>query len=940
MKNLNMKRSLFALAPVAAGCAVLLVSTGSAFAQASTDPSLGTVTVTGIRAAIESAIAVKKGSDNIVEVVSSEDLGKLPDNSIAESISRLPGVSAQRNRTTGKASDVSVRGMSPDFNGALLNGREQATAGDARGASFDQFPSELLSSVLIYKTPDAALLGQGLASTIDMRTVRPLDYKTRVISANYRKQRTGVSTDQDEGAGNRKSFSYVDQFMDRTVGVALGFTQMKEEGAASSSPNNWGGWNFDRTFNGQTAKVPGGFGGDISQTNQERKGLMGVLQFKPTANFESTLDYFSSKGSTFNKATGLEANVAANCPGDLSNFCYDKPSVLTAATIANGYVVNGTIDNWKGSIRNHIYGESDEFESYGWNNKFTLGDWKSVVDYGHSKSLRIGGRLETTAGLPGNAAEGSLSWTGYTSGGAFPKFSSSVNYADASIIKLTDVFGWSGDNQNGTVRIRAEDTPQAGYVAQPTVEDKLDTLRLSTKTSWSWGPVAAVELGINFSDRAKKQDANEGRLVIKGSTDPYAGATIPGSTVVTSVSGIPILSWNPAGSVGTIYDVAAKVDAPIWAKIWTVKEKVTTSFVKADLDGDLFGLPYVGNVGMQWVNTDQSSNGFQQDKGTCSGNTATSCPASAVTAGSTYNDFNPSLNMSFNLGGDQVLRVGMARVMARANMSDMRPGFSFGVDSSAGSTPILKGDGGNINLEPFRANSFDLSYEKYFGKKGYFSAAAFYKNLNSYVYKIGQTFDFSPYVTAQTVLPASGSKIGLLTVPRNGEGGKIQGYELALSVPFSMWASWANGFGAQLNFSSTDSAVTLPSASFATNGGAGNTSTLPMPGLSKQVTNVKFYYEADGWQVAASQRRRSDFLGSVIDISNDQRAFTYVRGEAVTDLQVGYEFNSGYLKGLSLLLQANNVNNSVFEQYDPKTGETSQLTQYGKSYLMGVNYKF
>lgn len=948
MKNFQTKRQLapqrasFKLRPVATGCAALLMLSSGAYAQQTAESDLNTVTVTGIRAAIESAIAVKKSSDNIVEAVSSEDLGKLPDNSIAESIARLPGVTAQRNRTTGKASDVSVRGLAPDFNGGLLNGREQATAGDARGASFDQFPSELLSSVLVYKTPDAALLGQGLASTIDMRTVRPLDYKNRVISANYRKQRTGVSTGQDEGDGDRKSFSYVDQFMDRTIGVALGYTQMKENGAAAGNPDNWGGWNFDRQWQGQNVKVPGGFGGDIAQTNQERKGLMAVLQFKPSKNFESTLDYFSSKGSTFRKATGIEANVAANCPGDLSNFCYDKPSVLTAANVVNGFAESGTLSNWKGSIRNHIYGESDEFESYGWNNKFKLGDWSSVADFGHSKSLRVGGRLETTAGLPGNAPEGTLSWTGYTSAGAFPKYSSSVNYADANIIKLTDVFGWSGDTSpDGTVKLKAEDTPQAGYVAQPTVEDKVDTFRFSSKTPFVMGPVSAIEVGINFNDRTKSQQANEGRLVIKGTSDPYAGAAIPGASVVTSTSGIPILSWNPAGSVGTIYDVAPKVDSPIWAKIWTIKEKVTTSFVKADLDGELFGMTYVGNAGFQFVNTDQKADGFSLDQSKCAGNTAATCPAVATAAGRTYNDLNPSLNLSFNVAADQVVRLGTARVMSRPNMGDMRPGFSFGkVAGGNGGAEILQGNGGNTELEPFRANSFDLSYEKYFAKKGYVSAAAFYKDVNSFIYSVGQSFDFKPYVTAGTVLPSNGSTVGILTVPRNGTGGKISGYEFAVSVPFSMLSSAFSGFGTQVNYSNTDSSFSIPSASFKTNGGAGNVDTLPMPGLSKQVTNIKFYYEANGWQIAASNRKRSDFLGSVIDVTNDQRAYTYVRGESITDLQVGYEFNTGYLKGLSLLLQANNVNNSQFEMYDPKSGDTTQLVTYGKNYLIGVNYKF
>jgi iron complex outermembrane recepter protein len=149
----------------------------------------GEVVVTGIRASIENAIATKRNSDGIVEALSAEDIGKLPDSTVAESVSRLPGVTAQRNKSTGRAQSVSVRGMSPDFNGALLNGREQASTGDSRGVEFDQFPAELLGSIVIHKTPEASLVGQGLASTIDLRTVRPwtltsaLSLPTRVHSA-------------------------------------------------------------------------------------------------------------------------------------------------------------------------------------------------------------------------------------------------------------------------------------------------------------------------------------------------------------------------------------------------------------------------------------------------------------------------------------------------------------------------------------------------------------------------------------------------------------------------------------------------------------------------------------------------------------------------------------------------------------------------------------
>ena len=117
--------------------------------------NLDTVVVTGIRGGIERAIDIKKDSTSIVEAISAEDIGKLPDVSIAESIARLPGVAAQR--VAGRAQVLSVRGLSPDFSTTLLNGRELVSTGDNRSVEFDQYPSELMAGVTIYKTPDAAL---------------------------------------------------------------------------------------------------------------------------------------------------------------------------------------------------------------------------------------------------------------------------------------------------------------------------------------------------------------------------------------------------------------------------------------------------------------------------------------------------------------------------------------------------------------------------------------------------------------------------------------------------------------------------------------------------------------------------------------------------------------------------------------------------------------
>jgi iron complex outermembrane receptor protein len=148
-RNPEFGSSLFKPSPVAAACAIMLYGAqGAAFAQqAESTPEMTTVTVSGIRTGIEAAISIKKNATSIVEAMSAEDIGKLPDTSVAESMSRLPGVTTQRNKTNGKATDVSVRGLSPSFNGSLLNGREQASTSDARSPEFDLFPSELTGRV-------------------------------------------------------------------------------------------------------------------------------------------------------------------------------------------------------------------------------------------------------------------------------------------------------------------------------------------------------------------------------------------------------------------------------------------------------------------------------------------------------------------------------------------------------------------------------------------------------------------------------------------------------------------------------------------------------------------------------------------------------------------------------------------------------------------------
>lgn len=920
MKQTTPQRG-FRVSPVAAGCAVLLMAAGAAHAQQAAD----NVIVTGIRASIESAISVKKNAEGVVEAISAEDIGKLPDATVAESIARLPGVTAQRDAATGRAKNVSVRGMSPDFNGATLNGRAQASTGDSRGVEFDQFPAELLGSIVIHKTPNASLVDQGLASTIDMKTVRPLDFNKRTMVINVRKQSTGIDSGApSNGSGDRQSFSYIDQFADRTIGVVLGYSKQKDIGAVQSDFGSWGTATKKDPSTGQDVVVPNGFNDFNKTTSANREGLMATVQFKPNKDFETSLDLFTSKNSFSSKTTGIQGGIPDGGGG------YDPSGVLSNATISNGVATSGTYNNFKGVVRNDNTQGDDKLNSIGWNAKLKLGEWRTAADIGRSEVTRQHTRFETTAGQAGNAtALDTISWTGFDGKNlSSAKYVTGFNYADRNVTKLTDVEGWGG----------GVSTPQAGYYASPTTKDKVDNLRFSGARNLDMGMLTAVELGLHFSDRDKTRKTAEGAVVIPGG-DPYGAVTMPGTASTTALAtGINVATFDPVGTIGSVYQLTPWTSTAILNKNFKINEKVTTTYIKGDLEGKLMGLNFTGNVGGQLVSSNQTSTGYNIDGTACAGEkNQPSCTYSTIIQKHKYNDFNPSVNLNFDAGNDQVVRVGAAKVLSRANMIDMAGNLDLSYNTGADSSKPAgwNGSGGNPNLEPFRAKSFDLSYEKYFGKKGYVSVAGFYKALDTYIVRQGNIVDFRNYITNPS---AYATTMGTMTTPVNGSGGSISGLELSVNVPFSMLTPAMDGFGLMANTSTTNSAVTLPRAGL-TSSDTDKATSLPLPGLSKNVTNLRAYYEKNGFSVSLGAKKRSDFLGEILDYQ-DNRQLTFVKGETLVDLQAGYEFNTGSLKGLSVLLQGNNLTNAEFIRYNGTPDNVVQRTKFGKTYQIGLNYKF
>jgi iron complex outermembrane receptor protein len=940
----------FRLHPMAAACALMMFglahaqqadttsddAKAKAEAKKKTDAEMTVVTVAGIRRGIEEAISIKKNSSSIVEAISAEDIGKLPDNTVAESISRLSGVTTQRNKVNGKATDVSVRGLSPSFNGSLLNGREQASTSDARSPEFDLFPSELTGSVLVYKTPDASLMGQGLASTIDLRTLRPLDFGKRVLAASAKKERIGVDSGSDLGSGHRATLTYVDQFANRTIGLSLGLTKFKEDNGGELKFDSWGGWAPTLDYNGAQVAVPGGFLAETSRRKSDRDGASLTLQYKPNQNFKSTVDVFYSRGDESTKKTGIEGAVA------FGTGPYDPNGVLTNAVVSNGIASSGTISNYKADVRNHLYSNEDRLASFGWNNELKLDDkWRVETDLSHSHGVKNISNYETTAGQPGNTPAsqlGSISFSGFNGTNfADVKYKTSLDYSDRKVALLTDVDGWGG----------GPNSPQAGYVSLPNIDDTVNSVRLTAHRELEWGPLASATFGINYTKRDKSRTGQEGRLSIKGG-DGYASAAMPGTDVAPAgASGLMVASFDPTGTLGTIYDLNRWVDATVLSRDWSVGEKVATAYAMADLDGTLMSLPYTGNFGLQVVNTKQQASGNQVDLARCTGITFDTCPYSVRTGGASYTNVLPSMNVAFDLGGEQKLRLGAGKQISRANLDNMKASLDFAVQNATSVAPALTGFAGNPELKPYQARSLDLSYEKYFGKKGYISVASFFKKLDNYIINAPELFDFKPYTSANTPLPTTGpyagSTVGFLTKPQNGSGGNMHGYEVAVNVPFSLVTPWLDGFGVAANYSFTDSSVKLPTSGFVSpqNGPVfkDSVSEIGLPGLSKNVSSLRLYYENNGVQLAWAAHRRSSFVGQILDYRSDSQ-FTFIKGETIVDLQASYEFQSGWLKGVSVFLQGHNWTNTPFREYTSDPNLITNTVVYGRTYTAGVNVKF
>lgn len=912
----NFKLNMLTIALVAAGASSVAIAqeTQPTEAQNQVQDQVEVIEVRGIRRSLQQSQALKMESTSIVEAVSAEEIGKLPDMSIAESLARLPGLAAQR--LDGRANVVSVRGLAPDFTTATLNGREQVTVGDNRGVEFDQYPSEMMSNVVVYKTPDASVMAQAIGGTIDMQTIRPLAHGEQTMVVNLRGERNSLGSLNPDGTENgyRGSFSYIDQFLDDTVGIAFGYAKM----VSPNQEERWNAWGY--TGSGDDNISIGGAKPFVRSSELERDGWLGIVEYKPNEAVTTMVDVYYSKFNDTQLLRGIELPFIWGPQGNTLQPGY---------TSDNGLVTKGVYNDVEVVMRNDVNMRDADTIAIGWNTEAQLTDlWSVETDLSYSKADRTDFGLESYSGSGRgyqNGVADNIAFE-YTADGSM-RFTPTLDYSDTDIMKLGGPLSWG----NGlTVAGNAQD----GFINTPHVEDELSAVRLTAKRVFEQGSISSVEFGINSSTREKSKRDTGLYLTLK---DYPADVAVPANYRLPDVS----LDFIGMGNMLAYNSLAlyrdgfynetndALNDTGRVQNNWDITEKVLTPYAKANVESEVRGIPVKGNFGLQAVHTDQSSSGFATTK-----DSAGYVVATPVSGGDKYWEMLPSFNFGFEVADEQVVRVAAARTLARARMDRMNASNGYNYDiTRAQNTDInaspWSASGSNPALRPWMARQYDLSYETYFGDDGYFAAAVFYKDLENYIFNEQQLYDF-------TGLPVTGAepnlRQGYISTPKNGNGGHVQGLELTLSVTGQMLHQSLTGFGAILSGSYTDSEVKENASSAPT----------ALPGLSEKVVNATLYYENSGFEVRTSARYRSDFLGEVTGISLTRQTVS-VQAETVIDAQIGYDFsesNIESLEGLSVLFQVSNLNNEPFVTY--QNGDSRQVRDfqnYGRNFMLGISYK-
>ncbi len=873
-----------------------------ALAQAPAAVDTGeTIVVTGYRAALQSSISTKRLSDLLVESVTAEDIAKLPDQSIADAISRLPGLTTQR--LDGRAQVISIRGLGPDFSTTLFNGREQVTTNDNRGVEFDQYPAEVINTVNVYKTPDATLIGAGLAGTVDLRSIRPLSYGKEVIGVSARGEwlDSGKINPDAKTLGYRVTGNIVRTFAEDRLGVSLAVAHL----VSPTQNRDFRAWGYPQTGAGDF--IIGGSQVFATSTELQRTAVVGTIEYQPTEAFQTAIDIYWSDFRDEQVKRGVELPLF-----------WSGAVLQPGATIEDGAVTAGQFNGVETVVNNHVFQKDADLFSAGWNASFGDGPIRATLDLSYARVNRTELVLETNAGT-GRGPLGARDNVAFALTGSGAEFQTTLDYGNYDLIQLTSPNGWGGDIVPGG---------QDGYSNTRSIRDQLWQLRAEAEKEFDSPIFRSLQFGLNTTLRDKRLTPDEFFLSLRANVTGTESLAVPADrrlgTTDLGFVGIPgVIAYDPRALVADgLYNLIRNPNADVNTKAWDVSEDVLTGFLKVNIGADTRAGRLTGNIGVQFVQTDQRSNGI------ASSGTGAGVISTPVSDGASYFYALPTMNLALRTERDMVFRLSVGRQLARARLDDLSASINFSYNQAlAGSTDLNSspwgGGGGNPALRPWIADAVDVGVEKYFGNVAYVALNGFYKSLNTYIYQQRVLYDFTGFPIPGGPEPAL--RQGFVTLPANGEGGNLYGFEVSGAVPFGN-----TGFGMNGGYSFTETNITP---------NPGNPAE-PIPGFSKHVASGTVYYEKGGFSARASVRYRSTFLGELTGFGGG-RERRLAQPEVLLDAQIGYAFAGGPLDGLSVVVQGYNLTNEPFTTTDLADDRlVIDNESFGRRILFGVSYQF
>ena len=929
--DLYMNRIAFAVKS-ALGLAMLAPPALTLAAPApSPDNSLEEIVVTGYRKAVEASLEAKRASVEVTDVVTADDIGKMPDKNVADSLARVPGITTSAAGANEGGFDendrVSMRGTNPSLTQTLINGHNVA-AGDwfvldqtgtvGRSVSYTLLPSEIVSKVVVQKSSSAELVEGGVAGSVDIITRKPLDFSkpfTLEASAGAVYADLPSKTDPQFSAlgawkNDGDNFGVMVQLFSekrhlRRDGIeVLGYdTIAPNSPIAVSNPDLSG------------VQYPHEMGAAFFTQTRERNGGLIDVEFKPTDNDTVDLTAFSSRmiASNYNRNYLFWGTHFINGgQGQAPNPGYTvADNTLTSATFAP---VAGTDYGVYDQISRPDETATANFVNLDntWNATDVL-TFLGQVGYSWGDGKTPNQDVSETS--PGIGTGAAYQLNGISSGPSF-NLGTQVNNTPLSGAGGGPVaFGWIFGDQN----IDVKDTEEWAKIDG---DFKIDN-----------GAWKDLKFGVRYEkhDRTSANVIGQGPTAAGQSTSAYptGGFSNYPSNFNTFGANIPtdVWYWSPAQLAA--YDSPANVNRdPVsrldWNSMFEVYEKDTAAFVQADFKGS----NWAGNIGLRYVRTDEDVVTYTSAGATQPGVITTSAFGDFIPleTKNTYNDVLPSANLKLDLAPDLVARFAAAETMTRADYSALAgftslspPGAAcpVGVTPSIGGCGFGSGTAGNPDLKPIRSTNLDAGIEWYFAKASLLSATAFYMDLRNYVSYGSLT---KSYVTYSTAFPTGQVVPYDLTAPTNAAG-RVEGAEFAYQQAFT------ENFGFIGNYTYADGKQTSNVPPNPITGGPGDDR---LVGTSKDTYNVQGYFENKAFSARVGYTYRSSFY-SGLDRST---AFTQYNIGTLSASLV-YTINQNF----SVTLDGMNLNNPTLKYYALNEDQPRAFYKNGSQYYLNFRFK-